>query len=166
MRVLQRKYDGRLSLKMEIPKPEMHGLTALERRMQTRRSFFVEKFLRVDLSIVQCQNLQHLITSPPVVKYEVELELVDDPSLSEEQITAQLWNWIVQILDVVGKPLAHPDDPALLFLRPNPNPNTSDLTSASKKMIATDVLLVPTQRSVSRPPNHTNHTNHTTHTGH
>lgn len=165
MRVLQRKYDGRFSLKCERPVPpsSMANLLPEMRRMQTRRSFWVENYLRIDLSIVQQQimssgpSVQHMAT--PVVRYEVELELLPDGAqvLSDKQLVEHLWNWILEILDSFGKINGSETvDGPLLLIRLAPGSSTTTTTTTTnstlntQKAICTDVLLVPIARDICR----------------
>jgi hypothetical protein len=124
-RVLQRRYDLRASLKCERPVPSnsINGGIATQRRMQTRRSFWIENYLRIDLSMVQQQNL--LIHNPtnnnnninnistpnsssrpaPSVRYEIEMELLPEgaATLSDSQLVQHMWNWLLEFQDLFGK---------------------------------------------------------------
>jgi hypothetical protein len=172
MRVLQRKYDGRFSLGCECPVPStaMANLSPEQRRMQTRRAFWVENYLRIDLSIVQQQQLSSSNTQhphPPTIRYEAEMELLPEGAqvLSDAQLVSHLWNWILEIEDSFGKINGSETvDGPLWIVRLSPTV-TSTVTStgtsndnvqkpATDKAICTDVLLVPISRDVSRS-NHT-----------
>jgi hypothetical protein len=82
MRVLQRGYDGRMAANIESPVPpsSVSSLLPEGRRVQTRRSFWVGNHLRIDLSIVQQQQLSRTpgnataSGSAPQVRYECEIE--------------------------------------------------------------------------------------------
>lgn len=167
MRVLQRKYDGRFSLKYERPvkASSVANIMLEQRRMQTRRSFWIENYLRVDLSIVQQQqllqknnNTNHFsTTSAPVISYEVELELLAEgaQTLSDQQLVTHLYNWIIEIQDSFGKINGSDTvDGPLLVLKLVPNSsnqhstNTSPNSSTTQKAICADILLVPISRDI------------------
>lgn len=170
MRVLQRKYDARFSLKCErgIPQSSIANLTPDQRRMQTRRSFWIENYLRIDLSIVQQQKLNHHQSNSvtPSVRWEVEIEIIPEGAdkMADQQLVGHLWNWALEILDSLGKIKGSEtvDGPLLVVrLKPDSNTNTNPQatttaapqTTTPTRAICTDVLLVPTARDICRNNN-------------
>lgn len=162
MRVLQRKYDGRFALKCErsVSQSVMANLNPEQRRMQTRRSFWIENYLKIELSIVQQQSLNQSSSGKgPSVRYEVEMEIIPEGALalSDQQIVHHIWNWALEILDSFGKLQASESvDGPLLVLRLKPEDNhklqsnPTDQRSAAQRAVAADVLLVPTARDIAR----------------
>jgi len=165
MRVLQRKYDARFSLKCErgVSQSSIANLTPDQRRMQTRRSFWIENYLRIDLSIVQQQSLnQHHHNhnhnnnnaTSPSVRWEIEMEIVPEGAsqLSDQQLVGHMWNWALEILDSFGKIKGSETvDGPLLVLRLKPDTNAE--TTQNVRAICTDVLLVPVTRDICRNNN-------------
>lgn len=158
MRALQRKYDGRFGLKMErtVAQSGLANAVPEQRRMQTRRSFSVENYLKIELSIVQQQSLSSSSKSP-LTRYEVEMELLPlgAQQLSDQQIVAHIWNWTLEILDSLGKTATtDTTDGPLLFVRLKPNEqNPSSVDNRECKAICADTMLVAVTREISRIPN-------------
>jgi mRNA capping enzyme, beta chain len=117
-KVVQRKYDGRLALKSEQPlNPDAwNALLATQggprtRRSQTRRSFWVDAHLRIDLSIVHQEPPHPQLALPNggrITRYEGELELLPSAAeaLSPGEICGLLWDWIVDTEDLFDRPAA------------------------------------------------------------
>jgi hypothetical protein len=169
MRGVGRDYDMRLSLKEEMPR-DQPGLHALEnrRRMTTRRSFFPDGAIRVDLSIVQQQEAaRHHATppAPPTTRFECEIELLPEAAarFSDAQLVALMRAWAYDLLDAV----ARPSTPSIVIAIPAaPSPSSAaspsqglvlptlpaTTSSSSQQLITTPAIVRAIEHVATRGP--------------
>lgn len=150
MRVLQRPYDTRFSLKIEqtLDNKQPAGQGALKFvRLQTRRSFWVENVMRIDLSVIKSSSIAAATT------YEVEMELVAEGCalLSDGQVVSRLFEWMREMQTWLGA-LNHSEtvDGPLLVLMPGKASLVPLPGSAPQPALCSDILFVPVTRDISR----------------
>lgn len=160
---LQRKYDCRFCLKFEraVPSSAVQNLRAESRRMQTRRCFWIENYIRIDMSIVQQQHfsrssaLASSKTNPTTVTHEIEIEILPEGAdiISDQQLVAHLRNWVLEILDSFGKiEGCEALDGPLLVLQLGPNQNSMDRLPNSLDRLPNSTLPNSTKLSAQDKP--------------